>query len=157
MNSYFESINVGNTIALLLKSGAKASDIAVLYRNNSLSAPIEAELSNRGIPYAVYGGLKFFDRAEVQDALAYLRILLNDADDTALLRIINRRQTTACNKQSESCRNNYQNNCLYNCLFHYDEPPYIVMWSKAVSCRKRARRFKTIRSASPALHKRAEY
>lgn len=88
-SGYFESINVGNTIALLLKSGAKASDIAVLYRNNSLSAPIEAELSNRGIPYAVYGGLKFFDRAEVQDALAYLRILLNDADDTALLRIIN--------------------------------------------------------------------
>lgn len=88
-SGYFESINVGGAIESLIKEGVKASDIAVLYRNNSLSAPVEAELSNRGIPYAVYGGLKFFDRAEVQDALAYLRVLLNDADDTALLRIIN--------------------------------------------------------------------
>lgn len=88
-SGYFESVNIGNMIASMIKRGVRARDIAVLYRNNSLSAAIESELSNRGIPYAVYGGLKFFDRAEIQDALAYLRILLNDADDTALLRIIN--------------------------------------------------------------------
>ena len=88
-SGYFEAVNIGNMIASMIKRGVRARDIAVLYRNNSLSAAIESELSNRGIPYAVYGGLKFFDRAEIQDALAYLRILLNDADDTALLRIIN--------------------------------------------------------------------
>ncbi len=89
VSGYYESYNVVKLIADLIDDGVNARDIAVLYRNNSLSAPIEAELSTRGISYAVYGGLKFFDRAEVQDALAYLRVLLNEADDTALLRIIN--------------------------------------------------------------------
>ena len=89
VSGYYESFNVVKLIADLIDDGVNPRDIAVLYRNNSLSAPIEAELSTRGISYAVYGGLKFFDRAEVQDALAYLRVLLNEADDTALLRIIN--------------------------------------------------------------------
>lgn len=84
-----EASHVAEAAAALMRSGVRGSDIAILYRNNSLSAAVEAGLSARQVPYAIYGGLKFFERAEIQDALAYLRVLLNEADDTALLRIIN--------------------------------------------------------------------
>lgn len=84
-----EAAGVGEAIEELVSSGVKASDIAVLYRNNSLSQAIEAELAQRGISYVVYGGLKFFERAEINDAAAYLRLAVNLRDNTALLRIIN--------------------------------------------------------------------
>ena len=68
--------------------GRKYGDFAILYRNNSLSRNFERMLSANGIPYRVYGGLRFFDRQEVKDVVAYLRVLAN-ADDTSLLRVIN--------------------------------------------------------------------
>ncbi len=68
--------------------GRKYGDFAILYRNNNLSRNFERMLSANGIPYRVYGGLRFFDRQEVKDVVAYLRVLAN-ADDTSLLRIIN--------------------------------------------------------------------
>lgn len=64
-------------------------DIAVLYRMNALSRILEEELINAGIPYTIYGGLKFYDRKEIKDLLAYLKLIANPADDIALLRIIN--------------------------------------------------------------------
>lgn len=70
------------------RRGKKYSDFAILYRNNNLSRNFERMLSANGIPYRVYGGLRFFDRQEVKDVVAYLRVLAN-ADDTSLLRIIN--------------------------------------------------------------------
>jgi DNA helicase-2/ATP-dependent DNA helicase PcrA len=86
---WYEASAVGGCIEELIGSGVNPSEIAVLYRNNSLSQAIEAELSSRGINYVVYGGLKFFERAEINDAVAYLRLAVNPRDDTALLRIIN--------------------------------------------------------------------
>ncbi|MBK8666039.1 MAG: UvrD-helicase domain-containing protein [Burkholderiales bacterium] len=64
-------------------------EIAVLYRSNAQSRVIETQLFNAGVPYRVYGGLRFFERAEVKHALAYLRLLENPRDDTSFLRVVN--------------------------------------------------------------------
>lgn len=65
------------------------SDIAILYRSNALSRQFEEKLVSAAIPYRVYGGLRFFDRLEVKDALAYLRLLSYHNDDVAFERVIN--------------------------------------------------------------------
>ena len=64
-------------------------EIAVLYRSNAQSRVIETALFNAGMPYRVYGGLRFFERAEIKHALAYLRLLENKNDDTSFLRVVN--------------------------------------------------------------------
>mgnify|MGYP001203913365 CR=1 FL=1 len=73
----------------LVAEGAMRSDIAVRYRSNAQSRVIEHALVSQGIPYRVYGGLRFFERAEVKHALAYLRLLANPHDDGAFLRVVN--------------------------------------------------------------------
>jgi DNA helicase-2/ATP-dependent DNA helicase PcrA len=65
------------------------SEIAVLYRSNAQSRVIETALFNAGMPYRVYGGLRFFERAEIKHALAYLRLLENPRDDTSFMRVVN--------------------------------------------------------------------
>ena len=67
----------------------KAKDYAVLMRVNAISRPFEQEFNKYGIPYRVFGGFKFFERKEIKDCLAYLKLLNNPLDDEALLRIIN--------------------------------------------------------------------
>lgn len=69
--------------------GAKYSDYAVLMRINALTRSYEQEFTKYGIPYKVFGGFKFFERKEVKDALAYLRLISNPFDDEAAERIIN--------------------------------------------------------------------
>lgn len=64
-------------------------DFAVLYRSNAQSRVIEETLIQAGIPYRIYGGLKFFERAEIKDALGYLRLIAHENDDSAFERIIN--------------------------------------------------------------------
>jgi len=64
-------------------------DMAVLYRTNAQSRVIEEVLMQQGIPYHIYGGLKFYDRREIKDLLAYLRLVSNPADDISLRRVIN--------------------------------------------------------------------
>ncbi len=73
----------------LVAEGAMRSDIAVLYRSNAQSRVIEHALFSQGIPYRVYGGLRFFERAEIKHALAYLRLMANPDDDGAFLRVVN--------------------------------------------------------------------
>ncbi|PWW47643.1 UvrD-helicase domain-containing protein [Melaminivora alkalimesophila] len=74
----------------LVRSGeAERREIAVLYRSNAQSRVIESQLFNAGVPYRVYGGLRFFERAEIKHALAYLRLLENPHDDTSFLRVVN--------------------------------------------------------------------
>jgi len=70
--------------------GNLRADAAVLYRSNAQSRVLEESLINAGLPYRVYGGLRFFERAEIKDALAYLRLIQNRNDDSSFERIINR-------------------------------------------------------------------
>ncbi len=65
------------------------SDIAILYRSNAQSRVLEEALVREGITYCIYGGLRFFERAEIKDALAYLRLVVNTTDNTAFERVIN--------------------------------------------------------------------
>ncbi|MFN7779311.1 MAG: UvrD-helicase domain-containing protein [Betaproteobacteria bacterium] len=76
-------------VKTLIAEGHTRSEIAVLYRSNAQSRVIEHGLFSAGIPYRVYGGLRFFERAEIKHALAYLRLIENPADDTAFLRVVN--------------------------------------------------------------------
>ena len=73
----------------LHRSGTPRSEIAFLYRSNAQSRVLESALFNAAVPYRVYGGLRFFERAEVKHALAYLRLLENANDDTSFLRVVN--------------------------------------------------------------------
>ncbi|MFZ2737512.1 MAG: UvrD-helicase domain-containing protein [Burkholderiaceae bacterium] len=73
----------------LVRDDVQRKEIAVLYRSNAQSRVIETALFNAGMPYRVYGGLRFFERAEIKHALAYLRLLENPNDDTSFLRIVN--------------------------------------------------------------------
>jgi DNA helicase-2/ATP-dependent DNA helicase PcrA len=70
--------------------GNPRADAAVLYRSNAQSRVLEEALINAGLPYRVYGGLRFFERAEIKDALAYLRLISNRDDDSSFERIVNR-------------------------------------------------------------------
>lgn len=65
------------------------SDFAILYRANYLSRDIEGALTRNGIPYKIYGGVKFYERKEIKDSLAYLKLLVNKNDDLSLMRVIN--------------------------------------------------------------------
>ena len=76
-------------IQALVRDGALRSEIALLYRSNAQSRVLEHQLFAAGIPYRVYGGLRFFERQEIKHALAYLRLLGNPDDDTAFLRVVN--------------------------------------------------------------------
>lgn len=88
-NELDEARYVVQQIQTHLDGGGAASDAAILYRSNAQSRVIEENLIRLGIPYRVYGGLRFFERAEIKDALAYCRLLLNRRDNAALERIIN--------------------------------------------------------------------
>jgi DNA helicase-2/ATP-dependent DNA helicase PcrA len=74
---------------LVKGDGFTRKEVAVLYRSNAQSRVMETALFNAGVPYKVYGGLRFFERAEIKHALAYLRILENPNDDTSFLRVVN--------------------------------------------------------------------
>jgi len=89
MNEQTEANFVVETIKAQLQQGAARNDFAVLYRSNVQSRVVEEALVLSGIPYRVYGGLRFFDRAEVKDVLAYARLMSSRADDAALMRVIN--------------------------------------------------------------------
>lgn len=73
----------------LVRDGTERKEIALLYRSNAQSRVMETALFNAGVPYRVYGGLRFFERAEIKHALAYLRLLENPHDDTSFMRIVN--------------------------------------------------------------------
>ncbi len=83
-----EAYYVSKKILDLLKQGYDYDDIAILYRSNYLSRPFEKSLIDCRIPYVIYGGIRFYERQEIKDALSYLRMLVTE-DDLSLKRIIN--------------------------------------------------------------------
>lgn len=80
---------IASEINRIKDSSIKYSDFAILYRNNSQSRTFEEALSRRDIPYRVLGGLRYYDRKEIKDIMCYMRLVQNNADDLALMRIIN--------------------------------------------------------------------
>lgn len=80
---------LAQAIGQLLHEGAAPSDIAVLYRTNAQSRALEEALRRRRIPYVIFGGVRFYDRKEVKDALAYLRLLINPRSTIDFLRVVN--------------------------------------------------------------------
>jgi DNA helicase-2/ATP-dependent DNA helicase PcrA len=76
-------------IQSLVRDGALRSEVALLYRSNAQSRVLEHQLFSAGIPYRVYGGLRFFERQEIKHALAYLRLIANPDDDTSFARVVN--------------------------------------------------------------------
>lgn len=88
-NQNDEARFIADTVSRGIRSGRAARDYAVLYRMNSQSRSIEQALAKSGIPYRLLGGLRFFDRMEIRDIIAYLALINNPNDDLRLRRIIN--------------------------------------------------------------------
>jgi DNA helicase-2/ATP-dependent DNA helicase PcrA len=88
-NERDEADFVVNRIREWTHKGGNRSDCAILYRSNAQSRTFEEALLSARIPYRVYGGLRFFERAEIKDALAYLRLIFSRADDASFERVVN--------------------------------------------------------------------
>lgn len=88
-NEEDEALYVVRAVREWLQADGKPEDVGILYRSNAQSRILEESFVRAGIPYTIYGGLRFFERAEIKDALAYLRLALNHHDNTAFERIIN--------------------------------------------------------------------
>ncbi len=128
MNETDEAQFVAGRILDGVAQGRHFKDFAILYRMNAQSNQIESALKRNGIPYRVYGGTRFFDRAEVKDMLAYLCVLNNPADDLRLLRIINNPprgigQTTLDRAQAIAAKENVS---LWQVISHVNQHPELM-------------------------------
>ncbi len=88
-NEIDEARFVINQILKYVQEGGARQETAILYRSNAQSRAFEEALLQMNMPYRVYGGLRFFERAEIKDALSYLRLMINHSDDAAFERIVN--------------------------------------------------------------------
>ena len=89
LDSEEEAYFVANKVEELIKEGYKPSDFAILYRTNAQSRTFEEIFMRKSIPYKIVGGLRFYDRKEIKDIIAYLKLIQNPVDDISLKRIIN--------------------------------------------------------------------
>ncbi|WP_111415154.1 DNA helicase II [Billgrantia lactosivorans] len=88
-NDLDEARFIVDTIKEKVDEGYRRRDVAILYRSNAQSRVLEETLIRQGMPYRIYGGQRFYERLEIKNALAYLRLLLNRDDDASLERIVN--------------------------------------------------------------------
>ncbi|MBB1488357.1 DNA helicase II [Oceanospirillum sediminis] len=88
-NEQDEARFIVNTIEKWVKEGGARAETAILYRSNAQSRVLEDALIRAGMPYRIYGGQRFYERMEIKNALAYLRLILNRNDDAAMERVIN--------------------------------------------------------------------
>lgn len=103
-NDYDEAEYILQQVKDWCEQGGARSEIAVLYRSNAQSRLLEQALLQAQIPYRVYGGQRFYDRAEVKDVLAYLRLLVNQDDDAAFERVYNHPPRGIGTKTAEQIR-----------------------------------------------------
>lgn len=89
LNEVDEARFVAERIRRWIEQGGRRQDVAILYRSNAQSRLLEETLIGMAIPYRIYGGLRFFERAEIKDALAYLRLVANRDDDPSFERVVN--------------------------------------------------------------------
>jgi len=129
----FSDIDEGNFVAseikrLMKEQNKNFKDFAILYRMNSQSRILEEAFRKQDIPYKIVGGLKFYDRKEIKDIMAYLKLINNPLDDISLRRIINEPKRsigdTTVGKIQEVA--NEQEDCLYNTLLDADMIPNLT-------------------------------
>ncbi len=89
LNEEDEALYIARKIQQYANAGNNLNDVAVLYRSNAQSRVIEEALMRLSVPYVIYGGLRFFERAEIKDALAYIKLAINFQDNEAFMRTIN--------------------------------------------------------------------
>ncbi|THB70295.1 MAG: DNA helicase II [Gammaproteobacteria bacterium] len=109
-NEIDEARYVVERIAKYVEEDTQRTEIAILYRSNAQSRVFEEALINRGIPYRVYGGLRFFERAEIKDSLAYMRLIANRHDDASFERVINTPTRGIGDRSVETIREYARNN-----------------------------------------------
>lgn len=130
-----EAYYVAGIMKSLKNSGRKYSDMAVLYRVNAQSRVLEDVLMKQGIPYKIYGGLKFYARKEIKDVIAWLRVIQNSNDDISLTRIINvpKRgigKTTLGRIENYAA---YENVSMYKIISRSSDYPDLSRQSRALS------------------------
>ncbi len=108
-NEIEEATYIASRIQQWASHGNSHSDIAILYRSNAQSRVFESTLNENNIAYRVYGGQRFFDRAEIKDALAYLRLCSNRDDDSSFERVINQPTRGIGDKTVGMIRDNARN------------------------------------------------
>ncbi len=124
-----EESNEAEYVALKIKkhinSGYQARHFAVLMRVNALSRSFEQEFLKYNIPYKVFGGFKFFDRKEIKDLTAYLRIVANPLDNEAILRVINVPRRGIGDKSVDAILNkvSLDGTCVYDAIVNYQDIP----------------------------------
>jgi DNA helicase-2/ATP-dependent DNA helicase PcrA len=104
-NEQDEAYFVIEKIKQWISDGGRRRDIAILYRSNAQSRQFEEKLMTSGIPYRVYGGLRFFERMEIKNTLAYLRLIANVQDDASFERVVNMPPRGIGDKTVEQVRN----------------------------------------------------
>ncbi len=127
-NEYDEAEFIATQIKTALQEGARYADCAVLYRTNVQSRVIETTLSGHGIPYRVLAGLRFYDRKEVKDALAYLRLMQNPNDNISLIRVVNEpgRKIGTATLEKVSAAANAQSISMFTAMEHAHENPELI-------------------------------
>jgi len=111
-NEQDEAKFIIDQIQTWVNQGGSRSEVAILYRSNAQSRTFEERLLNIGMPYRVYGGLRFFERAEIKDALAYLRLCTRSEDDPSFERIVNTPTRGIGNKTVDTIREYARQNQL---------------------------------------------
>lgn len=124
-NEYDEARYISRQIKNYFNENGSFSDCAILYRTNAQSRVIEEMLMRESIPYKVLSGLRFYDRKEIKDIIAYLRVVYNPNDDVSLARIINEPKRKIGNATLEKARNIATENetSLYDVISRADEYP----------------------------------
>lgn len=131
-NEYDEARYVAEQIQQLQKEGISLNQFAVLYRANAQSRTVEDQFVKKGIPYRLFGGVRFYERKEIRDILSYLKVLANPADTIALRRIINVPKRGIGDASLEKLVNYATNHnmSLYEALEHLDDMPELKTKAK---------------------------
>ena len=124
-NEYDEARYIARQIKKHFDEQGSFSDCAILYRTNAQSRVIEEMLMRESVPYKVLSGLRFYDRKEIKDIIAYLRVVYNPNDDVSLARIINEPKRKIGNATLEKARNiaREKETSLYDLISHADDYP----------------------------------
>ena len=131
-NEYDEARYIARQIKKHFDEQGSFSDCAILYRTNAQSRVIEEMLMRESVPYKVLSGLRFYDRKEIKDIIAYLRVVYNPNDDVSLARIINEPKRKIGNATLEKARNiaREKETSLYDVISHADDYPEFKTYIK---------------------------